>query len=67
MSDPQPASSPVVKPIPTYKKGETVIHKETGTDLKILEIKTDNQKRVIGLRCDGIGNLVHPNAVEKKL
>ena len=56
------SNDPKVKATPDFKKGETVIHKDSKEELKILEVTKEGN-----LRCDGIAALLPPTAVEKKL
>ena len=53
---------PTVRTNPDFKKGETVIHKGTGEELKITAITKTKM-----LRCEGIATLLYPSAVEKKI
>lgn len=56
-----PAKEPVVKPIPTFTKGEVVTHKSGKTDHKILAIDQNGN-----LDLEGLAGLTPPSAVEKK-
>jgi hypothetical protein len=51
---------PVVKPVPTFKVGETVIHKDTGDKHKVIGITPDKK-----LLLQGVAGHLEPAAFEE--
>lgn len=60
--NPAVVTTPTVKLIPDFKVGETVIHKDAGTEHTVIAVIPGNV-----LRLSGLAALTYAYAVEKKL
>lgn len=54
------AAAPTVKATPVFKPGETIRHKDEGTEFKILSITPEGH-----LQCQGRAGLLPPSCAEK--
>jgi hypothetical protein len=60
------ATEPTVKVLPAFKRGDAVLHTDTGIETKITEIILGDNKQIAAIRCADIPNLLNPASLEKR-
>ena len=62
MSEKTTEKSPTVKAVPTFKAGQSVVHKPTGATHKVLSVRGSGASAL--LKCDGCVGLIRATDCE---